>query len=215
MPLQLECAIRSAVTRAMDGDDPGELLKVLQFQPPPDTGFFQSLCRLFRQREDGLDALRRHCLQTALLARELAADRARPGEAFVAGLLHEVHALLHGADGSDARDTLAALAGSSPQSAVLLRAWNLPATVVNAIAEHGRALQTGLAPAGGLGGVLWVAHRFAHRLDGSARIDALSAGRIAATLGLNRNALERAIAAARSRYQARVGVRQSAAARST
>jgi len=197
-PPQLEFAVKAAVSRALEGNDAGGLLEILRIARPGSTGFLQVILGLSRRCEERRQSLRRHCLQTAALAAELATAGGGSGEAFVAGMLHDIHALLHG-DGLPLRDAGAAL-DSSLQSASLLRAWNLPSSIVDAIAAHGRAQQTGLSPPVGLGRVLWIAHRFAHRVDGSAQLDAGSASRLASTLGFNRRTLDQAIAGARIRY---------------
>lgn len=201
-PPQLECAVKAAVARALEVDDPSGLLEILQIDPPANTGFLRIILGPGRGRADRLRSLRRHCLQTAVLARELAAGD-RSGEAFVAGLLHDIHDILH-AGRASAQDAGAAV-DSSLQSASLLRAWNLPGSIVDAIAGHGRALQTGLSPPAGLARVLWIAHRFAHRVGGSAQLDAGSANRLASTLGFSRETLNQAIAAARIRYESLAG----------
>jgi hypothetical protein len=120
----------------------------------------------------------------------------------VAGLLHEIDFMLHAVNESDSGrkddDTVAI----ADRSAALLRSWNLPRGIVDAIAEHGRAQQTGLIPAGGLGRVLWLAHELAHRVCNTADRGQHDLDWFAAQLGTSPGILEQTIAAAQERFVA-------------
>jgi HD-like signal output (HDOD) protein len=151
---------------------------------------------LSRKRDHHLESVRLHCLQTAVLAHALSAGRDWADDAFVAGLLHEIDFMLHAVNESDSGrkddDTVAI----ADRSAALLRSWNLPRGIVDAIAEHGRAQQTGLIPAGGLGRVLWLAHELAHRVCNTADRGQHDLDWFAAQLGTSPGILEQTIAAA-------------------
>jgi HD-like signal output (HDOD) protein len=153
-----------------------------------------------RKRSDRLERVRRHSLRTAVLAHQLAQRSGRAEEAFAAGLLHEIHTMLH-----SSRDVANQSAGTatdcSLQSAGLLQSWNLPAAMVDAIAELGQALKIGRLPSGELGKVLWVAHQIAHQLDtaGSTAVDMTA---LATALGIQEAVLNDLVAAAGLRYEA-------------
>ena len=99
-----------------------------------------------------LPQLQRHALNVAALAQFVAADTAWAGDAFLAGLLHDVGFLLLGREHEDAmRLALEAAAAGMPLAdaerkfagidhgaagAYLLGLWGLPFEVVEAIAHH-------------------------------------------------------------------------------
>jgi HD-like signal output (HDOD) protein len=99
-----------------------------------------------------LPQLQRHALNVAALAKFLAADTAWAGDAFIAGLLHDVGFLLLGREHKDAMQrALEAAAAGMPLAdaerqfagidhgtagAYLLGLWGLPFEVVEAIAHH-------------------------------------------------------------------------------
>ena len=99
-----------------------------------------------------LPQLQRHALSVAALAQSLAADTAWAGDAFLAGLLHDVGLLLLGREHKDAMQrALEAAAAGMPLAdaerkftgidhgtagAYLLGLWGLPFEVVEAIAHH-------------------------------------------------------------------------------
>ncbi len=157
---------------------------------------------LSRKRDHRLERMRLHCLQTAVLAHALSAGSDWAEEAFMAGLLHEIHFMLHAtAESGDARED-GVVADYANRSAALLRSWNLPGAIVDAIAEHGRAQQTGLIPASGVGRVLWLAHELAHCVSSVADCVPHDLGWFAAQLGTGVGNLGQMIAAAQERFRA-------------
>jgi putative nucleotidyltransferase with HDIG domain len=83
-----------------------------------------------RHSPAALEALRLHSLHTALVARSIAKSlRANADDAFVAGMLHDVGALLLPADQPVTAD-------HAGLGAYLLGLWGLPHSVVEAVANH-------------------------------------------------------------------------------
>jgi HD-like signal output (HDOD) protein len=156
-----------------------------------------------RRRDDRLELARRHCLQTAVLVRQLATCVAldeHAEELFIAGLLHDIAGMLRPTANEGLGFKPGAL-GSARSSADLLHSWHLPRLIVDAIAEQGRAEGSGRPPAPGPGRVLWVAHQFTQLVTGhaEANIDDLHA--LALLLGASTPAVTMALRAARARYQ--------------
>jgi len=156
-----------------------------------------------RRRDDRLEMARRHCLQTAVLAQQLAACAALHDLAeqlFIAGLLHDIAGMLR----PTADEGLNFRAGGmdcARGSADLLNSWHLPRPIVEAIAELGGAEGSGRPPVPGAGRVLWTAHQFTHLVicHGEANVDELHA--LAVLLGASQASVIRALQAARERYQ--------------
>lgn len=156
-----------------------------------------------RRRDDRLELARRHSLQTAVLAQQLAicaGFEQHAEELFVAGLLHDIAGMLRpvAKEGTDDR---VAPTDSVRCSAELLHSWNLPQLIVGAIAEQARAEGSGRPPAKGPGRVLWVAHQFTSMLAerGEPGADELRA--LAVLLDASKVDVVAALHAARKRYQ--------------
>lgn len=156
-----------------------------------------------RRRDDRLELARRHCLQTAVLAQQLAGCAGlgpQAEELFIAGLLHDIAGMLR-PTANEGVNFKSYTPDSARSSADLLHSWHLPRVIVETIAEQGRAEGSGRPPAPGPGRVLWVAHQFTQLLTahGEASVDDLHA--LAVLLGGSQPAVTTALRVARERYQ--------------
>jgi HD-like signal output (HDOD) protein len=155
-----------------------------------------------RRRDDRLELARRHCLQTAMLARQLAGCcglQRHAEELFVAGMLHDIAGMLRPM-GEGLWRCLGELPfDSALHSAELLSAWHLPHVIVDAVAELGRATDLNHAPDNESGRVLWVAHEFAGLVarQGEAPADLAIMQRL---LDADVDVLSAALAGARRQY---------------
>ncbi len=123
---------------------------------------------LGRKWSGQLDGLRRHSIQIATLAQQIAYSAGRPWQAedaFIAGLLHDIHPMLH------YRDHLVEgrVGDGALRSAGLLRGWNLPVRIIEAIDELGNAPDQPSSPQA-LGSVLRIAHALAPGFDHGAAV---------------------------------------------
>jgi HD-like signal output (HDOD) protein len=156
-----------------------------------------------RRRDDRLEQARRHCLQTAVLAQHLASCAgvaAHAEELFQAGLLHDIAGMLRPV-ATERTDSEAMGFDSARCSADLLHGWNLPHTIVKAIAEQAHAEGSGRPPAPGVGRVLWVAHQFTQLMAGHGEIDTADSRALSVLLGAPLPAVASALRVARDRYQ--------------
>jgi HD-like signal output (HDOD) protein len=156
-----------------------------------------------RRRDDRLELARRHCLQTAVLAQQLAGCAGlahHAEELFVAGLLHDISGMLRPAT-DEGPDFQPATLDSARSSADLLSSWHLPHLIVNAIAGHAAAQGTGRPPAPGPGRVLWIAHEFTSLIAGQGETSTDDLDSLTVLLGATRPALATTLRAARERYE--------------
>jgi HD-like signal output (HDOD) protein len=156
-----------------------------------------------RRRDDRLELARRHSLQTAVLAQQMATCAGlawHAEELFVAGLLHDIAGMLRSV-ANESTDSHASPADSARCSADLLHSWHLPRLIVGAIAEQAQAEGSGRPPAPGPGRALWVAHQFTALVTerGEPGVDELRA--LAVLLDAPTSAVVVALHAARDRYQ--------------
>jgi HD-like signal output (HDOD) protein len=155
-----------------------------------------------RRRDDRLELARRHSLQTAVLAQQMAACTGlahHAEELFVAGLLHDIAGMLRPASREAVEPH--ALPDSARDSADLLHAWHLPRLIVDAIAEQAQAEGSGRPPGPGPGRVLWVAHQFSALVVGDAEPGTDDLRALVLLLDASKSAVIAALRAARERYQ--------------
>lgn len=156
-----------------------------------------------RRRDDRLELARRHCLQTAVLAQQLAGCGGLAPHAeqlFLAGLLHDIAGMLRPM-ANEGADFHSATPDSARRSADLLNSWHLPHVIVNAIAEHALAQGSGRPPAPGPGRVLWIAHEFTHLIVGPDEVSTHDLDALLVLLRASRPAVAMTLRAARERYQ--------------
>jgi HD-like signal output (HDOD) protein len=162
---------------------------------------FQCAAGLSPMSRLSVDQIQRHALLTARIAARIDPERARAGEAFLAGIVHEIGLLVLGlempervsavvagarASGQDLHGATRALLGVSGAEvgAFLLGLWGLPEPLLEAVAWYRSPALAGRTRAMGLAGVLHVADALAGRyvpsVDGFAGRDALDEAYLAA-----------------------------------
>lgn len=152
---------------------------------------------LGRRWSGQLELLRRHSIRVAVLAQQVACSTGHAQQsdlAFVAGLLHDIHPMLH------YRDDLgnATAADCASRTAALLRRWNLPAAIVEAIGELGTE-PSRLASGPSLGTVLTISHELVACMDGPVAQALHRARSFEVQLGLPEGVLDDAFAMAATR----------------
>lgn len=138
-------------------------------------------CAQPRARGFDIEALQRHSLQTASVARRLLTDPRSSDDAFMAGMLHDIGQLILAAelpDELDAAADLAAAQGISVHIAetsvlgashadlggYLLGLWGLPPSIVAAVGNH-HVLHRELPGEFGVSGAVHVANALVHDVE--------------------------------------------------